>query len=995
MRCYVEGGNQQVPAKGEYFVDIDLPTALTDDTLQHSGDDANDNVWIYYQNVRGLRTKIDNLLLVTTDCNFDVIIMTETGLDDSVTTQQFFGSGFNVFRCDRGPTNSCKSRFGGVLIGIAQQYASRVVDSVSGHSLEQISVYSTIKGKTFLFCAIYIPPDKSQDVNVINSHVSSLNEICDKCLSVDVMLVCGDYNQPRMSWNLTDNTILCDSSQLPPSSSTLLDGMDYLCLTQRNLIRNQLERILDLVFCSPDYEANVNSSTAPLLPVDSHHPPLEISLPVRVICDGLIETNELQPLNFRMIDFAALSDFLLNVDWVAISNINDVDEMAERFCSVLNDWFILNVPRSRPPVSPVWSSARLRAFKRARNACHRKFRRYRTLENKRSFQQASNAYRCLNATLYKSYVMRVQTSLRLNPRGFWRFVNSKRKSAAIPKNIFLNETTTTSASDSCQLFAKHFASVFATTPASQSEIGDAVRDVPVDFVELSAFTVNPDMVLLAAKKLKNSFAPGPDGLPPAVICRCINVLAQPLCEIFNRSLQQRKFPRIWKQSIMTPVFKRGDRHSVTNYRGITSLSAVSKLFEIMVCGALFNATKNYITVDQHGFMPGRSVTTNLLNFTSMCITNMEMKAQVDVIYTDLKAAFDRIDHKILLHKMSRLGVSSHLVSWLESYLTERELRVMIDGCISQPFSNKSGVPQGSNLGPLLFILFFNDAALILHDGFKLVYADDLKLFIVVRTQEDCERLQNSLSLFADWCRRNKLTISVEKCQVISFHRSLQPILYDYYIGDNTLTRVTTVIDLGIQLDSKMNFDLHRSAIISKATRQLGFISKVAKDFSDPHCWKSLYCSLVRPILENVSVVWHPYQVTWCLRIERIQKRFIRLALRNLPWRDPDNLPPYPDRCRLLGLDTLEQRRKIQQSTLIAKLLNSEIDDPGLLSMLNFRTPSRFLRNTTLLQPIFHRTGFGFNEPISACIRAFTAVEEFFEFDKPTKCFVNRIRSALN
>lgn len=503
------------------------------------------------------------------------------------------------------------------------------------------------------------------------------------------------------------------------------------------------------------------------------------------------------------------------------------------------------------------------------------------------------------------------------------------------------------------------------------------------------------MVSLAAKRLKCSFVPGPDGLPAVVICRCIAVLAQPLCDIFNRSLQHAKFPHIWKQSFMTPVFKRGDRHNVANYRGITSLSAVSKLFEIIVCGIILNATKSYISVDQHGFMPGRSVTTNLLNFTSKCITSMENKAQVDVVYTDLKAAFDKIDHRILLHKLSRLGVSTQLVSWLESYLTDRELRVKIDGCVSRPFSNKSGVPQGSNLGPLLFVLFFNDAVLVLGEGLKVVYADDLKLYIVVRSQEDCLLLQNSLTSFADWCQRNKLIISVEKCQVITFHRMENPILFDYHIDGNALTRVVTVTDLGVQLDSKMTFDLHRSAIISKATRQLGFISKVAKDFSDPYCWKSLYCALVRPILENESVVWHPYQVTWCLRIERVQKRFIRLALRNLPWRDPDSLPPYPDRCRLLGLDTLERRRKILQSVLIAKLLNGEADAPELLSMLNFRVPNRSLRNSTLLQPSFHRTVFGYNEPISACIRAFTTVEELFEFNEPSRRFANRIRSVLN
>lgn len=135
---------------------------------------------------------------------------------------------------------------------------------------------------------------------------------------------------------------------------------------------------------------------------------------------------------------------------------------------------------------------------------------------------------------------------------------------------------------------------------------------------------------------------------------------------------------------------------------------------------------------------------------------------------------------------------------------------------------------------------------------------------------------------------------------MSYIRIKDPILYNYYIDGNLLRRVDRVNDLGVLLDPKLDFRLHYSSIIAKANRQLGFISKIARDFKDPHCLKALYCSLVRPIIENASVVWCPYEVTWILRLEGVQKRFVRLALRNLPWRDPVNLPPYPNRCLLLS-----------------------------------------------------------------------------------------------
>lgn len=243
-------------------------------------------------------------------------------------------------------------------------------------------------------CAIYIPPDRSQDVNVINDHLSALNELCEKCSLGDAVLVCGDYNQPRMNWCLVDNTVQCNSRQLPLASSTLLDGMDYLCLAQRNLVRNQLDRTLDLVFCLSECVADVDCSLAPMLPVDSHHPPLEISLPACLVRDERIaQPQENRPLNFRQIDFDALLDYLLIIDWNEIFLSNDIDQVAENFCSILNNWLALNVPRIRPSVSPAWSTPRLRELKRARNACQRKLRRQRTPSNKRKFQRASNAYR--------------------------------------------------------------------------------------------------------------------------------------------------------------------------------------------------------------------------------------------------------------------------------------------------------------------------------------------------------------------------------------------------------------------------------------------------------------------------------------------------------------------------------------------------------------------------------------------------------------------------
>ena len=540
----------------------------------------------------------------------------------------------------------------------------------------------------------------------------------------------------------------------------------------------------------------------------------------------------------------------------------------------------------------------------------------------------------------------------------------------------------------------HFASVFQANKSSDVEAELAASNIRLNAVDLDTFEISPAMLIDASKRLKNSFAPGPDGIPPTVLRRCASAIAVPLAYIFNNSFEHGEFPMSWKLSYMFPVHKSGSRHDVKNYRGITSLTAASKLFEIIVSDYILRATKNQISTDQHGFIPGRSVATNLIDLTCTCMEAMERKAQVDVIYTDLKAAFDKIDHNVLLYKLSRLGASNRLVSWFSSYLVDRTLHVKHGSSISPPFVNMSGVPQGSNLGPLLFVLFFNDAAASLGYRCKLIYADDMKIYAIVYSIEDCFHLQMLLDSFVLWCRKNKLVISIAKCHVMTFHRTLNPIVFDYTIDASVINRVDQVTDLGVMLDSKLTFHSHHSMIISKANRQLGFIAKIAKGFTDPHCLKALYCALVRPILENASIVWTPNDVTWNLRIERVQKRFLRLALRNLPWRDPLNLPAYPDRCQLLGLDTLERRRKLQQATFVAKLVVGEIDCPYILSLLDFHAPGRTLRQQHVLQPRrFHRTLYGYNQPISAMIRTFTAAESAFDFDISSRQFINRVRRS--
>ena len=357
----------------------------------------------------------------------------------------------------------------------------------------------------------------------------------------------------------------------------------------------------------------------------------------------------------------------------------------------------------------------------------------------------------------------------------------------------------------------------------------------------------------------------------------------------------------------------------------------------------------------------------------------------------MKAAFDRIYHDIALKKFKNLGFSTRLCSWLESYLKQRKLQVKISTTLPQEFTNYSGVPQGSNLGPIMFILFFNDATNLFTGSYKLVYADDFKMYAEVKSLADCDTLQSRLEQFATWCIVNRMTLSVEKCVTISFHHkvSREAYYYNYTIAGHSLERVETVKDLGVYLDSDLSFRQHQQFVIDKANRQLGFLFKIAQEFDDPLCLRSLYFAFVRSHLESSAVIWSPYHATWIRRIESIQRKFVWYALRNLRWLNPFDLPPYAARCKLLGITTLEKRRKVSKAVFAAKLLSTETDCSSLLEQLNVSAQSRCLRAGFLRRPLV-RTDYLLNSPLHSMSAIFNEYFHLFEFGERAKLFRRKL-----
>lgn len=192
------------------------------------------------------------------------------------------------------------------------------------------------------------------------------------------------------------------------------------------------------------------------------------------------------------------------------------------------------------------------------------------------------------------------------------------------------------------------------------------------------------------------------------------------------------------------------------------------------------------------------------------------RVQTDAIYTDLSAAFDKLDHNIAIAKLDRFGICGNFLRWFRSYLTDRQLKVVIGDCSSDSFHATSGIPQGSHLGPVIFLLYFNDVHYVLKAP-RLSYADDLKLFLRIRSTADCLYLQQQLDLFASWCSLNGMVVNPTKCSIITFSRKKRSIAFPYSLLGTSLERVDHIKDLGVFLDSQLSFKQHISYTVSKAS----------------------------------------------------------------------------------------------------------------------------------------------------------------------------------
>lgn len=518
------------------------------------------------------------------------------------------------------------------------------------------------------------------------------------------------------------------------------------------------------------------------------------------------------------------------------------------------------------------------------------------------------------------------TFMKNNPSRFWRSI---RPAVSAPSSFILDDQSCSHPETIANAFNNYFKTVFSTDNGI-NPLFSACRNLPA-LPNLEVTTSGIHNLILNLDVTKSS---GPDGIPNMFLKRYSEWCAYYLTVIFKKSLTSATVPKLWKLADVVPVFKSGNKKIIPNYRPISLLSTSSKLLEHIIHKHIveYLNANNVLSRSQHGFRAGYSTVTQLLEFTHDIASSLNNRGQLDAIFIDYSKAFDLVCHTKLLVKLRAYFGQCRLVDWIADYLRLRSQFVSFNCAKSSEVQITSGVPQGSVLGPLLFIMFINDVADIIGDtAVKLrMYADDCVIYNTISNAHDQVELNNVFSLFCNWSETWQMSINFKKTVVMTFSNKKRPLPFTYASDNVTLTHVAEFKYLGVTLTTNLKWHKHVETICNKALRKLWYLRRTLSN-STKECKLTAYKTLVRPILEYGSVVWSPHHKHDKAKLESVQKKAVRFIFRRY-----DRQFSPTSHAHDLSLQSLEHRRNCDRVILLHKIVHTST---CVLAPISFVAPS--------------------------------------------------------
>lgn len=840
------------------------------------------NFTIFHQNIRSINKNFDKLVayLSTVDGKPDIIVLTEAWLSEDGDVARFTLPGYSVFAA------GSQARSGGIVVFCHSTISISQHDSlIAGADSLFLKFKLQASNKSIALLCVYRLHGYSLDNFLVDfeKHLDDVKESDAICI--------GDFNIPLND----ENDVLVDKYVQISSSF----GFEHLIdIPTREASQNCIDHIM---FRSKKYD---NYCSGVINAKITDHHAICMSLPA--CCRSSTSADMI-----FTIDYNNLCSLLENENWSCVYDCNNVDDAFNMFVSVLQKAVDLSKSFKKKPTCRTrklkpWITDGLVKSINIRDKIHQKMKKYPNNINLRNnfnkLQVKINKWVVETKNRYYENMFRTNAN---NTKQQWKLINELTGKSSPSRNSIQLENDEGLVADPIMV-AQQFNSFFVNVPNTLSEFSDLSTGQYRQYKDQFKTKTNPnsifwrpvcdDEVLKLINSLQNNKAPGPDQISTLIIKKNQLFLTPVLVFIFNLSLSEGQFPQSLKIAKVVPIFKGGSPLQVGNYRPISLLSVFSKLLEKIVKSRMldFLAQTNFFSRDQYGFREGLNTECALENFLSQIYNSLNdlNSNKTAGLFLDLAKAFDTVNHKLLLRKLHRAGMRGVVLNWFESYLENRMQYVSVANCSSSTLLIKSGVPQGSVLGPILFLIFINDLYSGTFHGQITAFADDTAFsYSATNLTQLHYSMQQDLNSLSLWFNFNKLSLNYKKTTYLIFTFSnsskfTQPLKYhkldcpqDSHCSCGVLSQTEAVKYLGLKLDEDLLWKSHVKSIkqyLFVFLRKFYYLRSLCPD----HVLRQLYFSFIHSKLNYGISCWCSTYLTHIRPVFITQKSFIRIITKH-------------------------------------------------------------------------------------------------------------------
>ena len=812
-----------------------------------------------FVNLNGLYTrnrkdKPRQLSEIAEEENVIIIAVAETHLREEVQSREVHVKGFRLNRMDR--ANEVKK--GGVALYIREDL-SHMFGDVQGASVSNTEFLCMASTKMNLVVCVLYRPDGEEGLTAAIEAIKSY--VHERAPPLPNIIIMGDFNFPQIDWKTGIITGAHRSGTEKRAAHALCEFAEDLCLLQVIDKPTRAQNILDLVFTNN--EEIIHSWRVADTDLGDHRMiTVSILLPSVESQRCPDRGNRFSRLNFYSpkVNWQALSTDISHVEWAnAPSDSLDVfyEFILENLWECCRRW----VPPRRKPAA--------NRIPRDRKILMRKRRRLQ-LQQATADGVRSDIVKARIDAINKQLKLSVDAELeaeekkavqvvKVNPKYFFAYANNRRCASQYIGPLIKNGEMVTDCADMADALQDQYIDACSRPliPDVANAIGEWAgpdREDTIDQVVLNRSNLREAMA-----KLSERSSAGPDGVPSILLKRCSEALLSPLHSLWTLSVETGNVPTKFKEGIVTPLFKGGDRGDCKNYRPIVLTSHICKVFERVIADQLVEYLEKggFLSRNQHGFRKGRSCSSQLLQHQHTILRSLESGSEVDVIYLDFSKAFDKVDLGVLLLKLRALGVKNDLLAWLHSFLVDRRQKVVIVGCSSRWGEVVCGVPQGTVLGPILFLAHITDIDVGATSTIS-SFADDTRVMRDIRGSDDAALLQLDLDKIYRWASSNNMSFNDDKFRALHYNVGGSTLHQRSYCapGGKVIEVVEDVKDLGVVMSCDGKFTRHIETSVRKARKMMGWVLRTFAT-RDPDPMLILYKAIVLPHLEYCCQVWNP------------------------------------------------------------------------------------------------------------------------------------------